>query len=460
MNHPSGAESGARRETTSRVPLVVGLALTSLALHAALALAGDLRNRLALYWAAHAILTVCMLAAWRGLGRDPACRRWVVGAALAFRLVAVLGQPALSDDVYRYVWDGRVQAHGIDPYRYAPVAPELAELRDEVWAAINHPELKTIYPPLAQLAFGALALAGAGPTGFRLALGLADFGVVLALGALLRRARLPADRVILYAWNPLAVIESGGSGHVEPLGVALVVLAAGWIIDRRPGLSTLALAGAVQAKLLPLALVPCWLRRLRAREIALFGATLALLALPYLAWGGNVLGRGLVDYAERWERNAFLYAGVERLLAGLDAAPLLKAGLDALRARVGEGLLPWDFLYRHVWPPELARAVVLAAALGWIVWLAFRPGLDAARETFLALAGVLLLAPTLHPWYVLWVLPFAAAFRSRGWLLFAALVPLAYAGGAADVPWTVRAIEYLPPLGLLLWDAFSRRRVW
>ena len=109
-------------------------------------------------------------------------------------------------------------------------------------------------------------------------------------------------------------------------------------------------------------------------------------------------------------------------------------------------------MYSKVWPREIARMLVGLLALAWVVRLSFRRGLSAPREIFLGLAGVLLLSPTLYPWYVLWVLPFAAAYASIPWLIFAALVPLAYIGGADGVPWLVRSIEYgIPVLAALVW---------
>jgi hypothetical protein len=120
-------------------------------------------------------------------------------------------------------------------------------------------------------------------------------------------------------------------------------------------------------------------------------------------------------------------------------------------------VLPWDWLYRHVWPPYLARATAAALAFAWIAAVALRGRLDAARESLLVLGGVLLLSPTLHPWYVLWILPFAAALFSRGWLLLAALVPLAYLGGDGDVPRWARGVEFIPAVSLMAWDALRSR---
>jgi Glycosyltransferase family 87 len=437
---------------------VLFLAVASAALYAILVGAGDLRSHLPLYLVCHALLLVFMLAAWRTVAAaGPMVFRAMLVAAVVFRLIASVAAPSLSDDVYRYVWDGRAQAAGHHPYKFPPVDPQRVELRDAaVYPKINHPETPTIYPPLAELFFAALALLKFGVTGFKVALSLIDVAVIWALLKLLRALQLPRDRVVLYAWNPLAVIEIAGSGHLESLGVLFLVLAIAWLVEGKATRAGAALGAAIQVKLLPLVLVPGFARRMKVWALLAMVAVVAVATAPY-AIRGPWYGAGVVAYAQRWEHGAVIFAGVRRFFESVDVTPQLKAAIGWAQARWGTAdTAVWGALYRVVWPEELARVTVALAALIWAVAQSFRRGLDAAAEARLALGGVLLLAPTLHPWYVLWVLPLAAAQLAGGWLLFGALVPLQYLAGTGDVPWSIRLAILLPSLAWMIRDALVR----
>ncbi len=436
------------------------LAVAAATLYAILVGAGDLKEHLALYLACHAVLVVVMLGAWRAVasGGTVAFRVMFV-AAVVFRLIAASAPPSLSDDVYRYVWDGRVQAAGHHPYKFAPNDPMRSGLRDAVvYPKINHPDIPTIYPPLAEMLFVALAFAKLGVIGFKVAFALIDVGVVWALLILLRALGLPRDRVVLYAWNPLAVIEIAGSGHMEPLGVLFVVLAIAWIIEGKATRAGAALGAAIQAKLFPLLLVPGFARRMKTVPLLALVAVVAITTVPY-ALRGPWYGAGVLAYANRWEHGAVFFTGVRRFFEWADLAPHLKAAIAWAQARWGTAETGvWDAMYRMVWPQGLARITVALAAIGFAVAQSFRRGLDAAHEARLALGGAILLAPTLHPWYVLWVLPLAAAQGPGGWLLFGALVPLQYLAGADDVPWAIRLMILLPSLAWMIRDALVRFR--
>lgn len=440
--------------------VVAGAALAAAALYAVLAGAGDLRAHIGLYFASHAVLVVLMLIVWRRMpGAGPAAFRVMLVAAVAFRLIAALAPPSLSDDVFRYVWDGRVQASGHHPYRFAPADPMRAELRDAVvYPKIQHPEVPTVHAPLAELVFAALALLHLDVTGFKLAAAALDAGVVWALLALLTAGGWPRDRVVLYAWNPLAVIETAASGHIEPLGALFVMLAVAWVMRGKTVRAGAALGAAIQAGLFPLILLFGFARRMKLPALIALSAVIAVAVAPY-ALRGAAVPAGVAAFALRREHGAVFFTGIRALLEAVDAASHLKAAIGSLQARWGGAdARVWEALYGYLGPGELARIAAAAAAFAWAAYQSFRPRLTAAHEARLAMGGALLLAPALHPWSVLWVLPLAAAEASGGWLLFGALVPLQYLAGSGDVPWWVRITILLPALAWMARDALLRSR--
>jgi alpha-1,6-mannosyltransferase len=223
----------------------------------------------------------------------PAAVWIVVAVAVGMRAALLPSLPFLSSDIYRYVWDGQVQAAGINPYRYLPVDPALAHLRDPaVFPWINRASYATtIYPPAAQLVF---ALVGqVSPTVFGMKLAMVGFeAVALAcLIGLLGMARLPRERILIYAWNPLALWSFACDGHVDAIAVGLLALALLARAKGREGLAGTVLAAAVLVKFLPVAAAPAFVRGGRFWKPALAGlAVIVLLYLPYLSAGPGVLG--------------------------------------------------------------------------------------------------------------------------------------------------------------------------
>ncbi|HCP45600.1 MAG TPA: hypothetical protein DIU15_06145, partial [Deltaproteobacteria bacterium] len=135
--------------------------------------------------------------------------------SLVMRLPLLMSSPSLSDDVYRYVWEGRVTASGVDPFEHPPTAPALRDLALQApeWSRVNHPELPAIYPPAAQLAFASLGQVADTERGFRVGFVCIELLLILALAALLLARRLPLGWLVLYAWHPMSVVEVAGSGH-------------------------------------------------------------------------------------------------------------------------------------------------------------------------------------------------------------------------------------------------------
>lgn len=226
--------------------------------------------------------------------RLPRAALWtILGIAVLMRAALLPAPPFLSSDIYRYVWDGQVQAAGINPYRYIPADPALEALRDPaVYPLINRKDYAhTIYPPMAQMVFAAVGQVSRKVTGMKLAmLGFEALGI-LAMLAILRGAGLPSARILIYTWNPLALWSFACDGHVDAVAVGLLGLALLARTRHRDGLAGALLGAATLVKVLPVAVAPAFVRGGRLWRPMLAGvAVIAVLYLPYLAAGPNLFG--------------------------------------------------------------------------------------------------------------------------------------------------------------------------
>ena len=180
-----------------------------------------------------AVFACYVLAVRQVLGRADGTGWTIVGLACLFRLTFVFAAPVLSDDLQRYLWDGRVTLDGGNPYIAFPASPAGAARGDADIGPLAHKEVATVYPPAAQLLFAGGAALGPGIYGIKILVVLLDLLVIAVLRALLRERGRPGLRVLIYAWNPLAVTETAWSGHIEPAATLCVLLAAVWIIQKR-----------------------------------------------------------------------------------------------------------------------------------------------------------------------------------------------------------------------------------
>ena len=211
-------------------------------------------------------LAACLLVL-RMRGRPPAAIWLVLGVAVALRLPVLAAPPFLSSDLYRYVWDGRVQQAGINPYRFVPGAAALRGLRDSaIYPHINRRDYApTIYPPMAQLVFRAIAAISPSLLTVKLAMVGFEAVAVACLVGVLRIAGLPDARVLIYAWNPLAVWSFAGNGHVDALAIGLIAASLLCRARLQDGRTGALLAAAVLVKFLPLAIAPALWRPRRWR---------------------------------------------------------------------------------------------------------------------------------------------------------------------------------------------------
>lgn len=369
------------------------------------------------------LLFVAASVIWLLCLRRPASARLVLLVAVLVR-VPFAFTDYHSNDLYRYVWEGKIQRAGFNPYAHAPADPALKHLRDADHREINHPTYKTIYPPLAQVFFRSAAALELSPSGLRsLVLGL-DVAVVVLLLAWLRATGRPPGRAIAYAWAPLAV-ASAGVGHLEPL-MLLCLVGGAWAWEaRRPYLAAVLLGGAILAK------------------------TVAVLAVPWLVW--------------RRPRTLPVLLAV----VGLGYLPYWTPGLfDTLYA------FGADFAFNGSLFQVFGSRTVVALLLALWVGLVTLSQPRFPDALVLLLAGLLLLSPTVHFWYLTWFLVLLPAVGPRGWTvpLLAWTVSVAFSSETYrahyldNEPFTERfgltALEYALPLlvaAWLAWRSWPRR---
>jgi hypothetical protein len=405
-----------------------------------------------------------LLAAPRLEAASVPCGGAVLLGALLLRLPLLPVPPTLSDDVLRYLWDGKVASAGLNPYALAPAAGKLIPLRDEIWERLPHRQVPTVYPPLSIAAFSIASRLPFPMPAWKLMVSAADLAACWLLLLAARRLGVPEGRTAWYAWNPLVALEVAGMGHVDALGVAAVIGAVLFLlppvlpsIKRRGAAAAATLAAAgVLAKLVPFAALPMWARQSGRPRRFLFMSLGLIAAAAFPVVMATGVPPGLVIYGVSWEFDGPLFEPLWRLLAAAGAAPALAHGLDRLKELTGiyQGLNP---LYPYLYPQFLAK-LLLAAGMAVAVALSLRER-DPAAGTGRLLGRLLLLSATVYPWYLLWVLPWAALRRDTAWLALSALILLSYLpqlAGVALWPWVYLGI-WGPFLALVLADAVRSR---
>ncbi len=380
----------------------------------------------------YALSTFLLLQRWPSTGDGRILLAVILCVAVILRIIALATPPNfLSTDVYRYVWDGRVQGAGINPYLYIPSDPAVASLRDDaIYPHINRLyTAPTIYPPFAQMVFFAITRFAESVTSMRLAMLGFEAIAVLALAVLLKRQRLPVHRLALYLWHPLPVWEFACGAHVDAVVLAMSLLAIIAAMSNRRSLSGALLAAAALTKFLPVAIAPALYRRWDWRMPAAFLVVVVCSYALYLSAGWKVLGF-LESYAAEEGMTQGQGVFIAVLLQDIGLAPL---------------------------PALLGFAAIAAAVLGPMVIRALSRNRD--MEAMPALAGglataTLVLISPHYPWYFCWLVPFIC-FLPRASLIYpTSAVFYLYLTDEPFGLWTGLVI-YAPALALFV---FEQRR--
>ena len=333
-------------------------------------------------------------------------RLMVVGLLLAalWHLPFLLAAPGSDDDVHRYLWDGHVQRLGYNPYIVVPSDPALGGLHTRDTRTLNNPDVPSPYPAGAQLFFRAVTAIHESIFALKVAFVVCDLAIVLVLLDILRGSGRGAHWVLAYAWNPLLATDVAGSGHVDIVGVLLLLVSFAALVRHWRAAAALAFGLAVSVKLLPVVLLPLYWRRVRMRDAALAAVVVGLLYLPFFNHGRIPLG-SLGTYVQRFRFNDPVFATLERVLA-----------------------------------PQVA--VVLAVLVGLLtaIWMRSKTPAWSSEAFAWPMAASLLCAPVVYPWYLLWLLPFVRSTSTLPIILWTvSIIPTFYVWHLRTLgrPWLV-----------------------
>lgn len=330
--------------------------------------------------------------------RSNTCLVIILATALCCRFLMLFSQPALSDDIYRYVWEGRITVSGINPYLHAPSSPELESFQDpEIYPNINNKDLPAIYPPLSQYIFALVAAVGGGLYAMKTVFTAFDLLTVFVLMKILFYLNMDLKKIAVYALNPLVIMEFAGSGHLDSAGIFFLVAAFYFAMRSRPLHAAFALALSILSKLMPLLFLPILFnRRIRSAGLV-FVATIAA-AYVFFMKEGQSLFHSFGVYAESWVFNASLY----------------------------------ELFFMSFKDGFSARAVSGVLLLAWMVFSYCRYLRSRASSTSLfqlgisLLSALLLLSPVVHPWYICWMIPFMVVLPRASWIVFSGTVFISY----------------------------------
>ena len=435
---PGLSEAAPRAPGVSPQLIVAALALAIVTAHAAVLVD---RAEIAGYVTAALVHgAIYLVAVWLVVRGQ--CRKrdllFILLTGIVLRGMAMTAEPNLTTDAYRYVWDGRIQAAGINPYLMVPADERLAPLRDDViYPNINQKETaRTIYPPMAEIVFLAATYLAGGIAGMKLIMVVFEALTVWALVAWLRADRLPPERVLIYAWHPLPIWELASQAHVDAAAIGLLMLAI--VLARRgwQGASGATLACAALVKYYPAMLLPALWRRWDWRMPAAFLATATLLYLPYVAGAGpKVLG--------------FLFDHLDH---------------EGYASGYGFHLIWFLRDYAIADPPGEVYVAAALGVLGVLTLVALlRRGLDEIRPEYLLLlatAFTFLTSPH-YPWYFVWLTALLARVVNPGVLALTLLcVVLQVPRPPGGPTWTALLTwAYVVPLTIAVaYEAWRWRR--
>ena len=361
----------------------------------------------------------------------------VIAAAILFRLILLPGVPVHENDVYRYIWDGRVSVSGINPYKYPPIQASikpkvddlgprsdssdletglkpvstvigvdferLKSIRDEnpkFYRRISFKDIPTIYPPFTQAVFAISTLLAPGSILFmKFIFVLFDMAVVFLLYMILKVMKRNPLYIVVYAWNPLVLKEFANSGHYDALAICCVMAAAYLVLKEKYLFSSISLGLGVLSKFYPVIFLPFFILKKQYKAVFICLAVIAAGYLPFFIWGSidpKAVFTGFGTYTQEWANNGFIYKFIYSLSQTFDNDP-------------------------YMFSKVLCGSIFIAI---WI-FIYFNKQ-DLIDKMFRAVTAMFLLSPVGDPWYFCWVVPFLSVYRKFSLIILSGLLILHY----------------------------------
>jgi hypothetical protein len=376
--------------------------------------------------------------------------------SLMFRLTLLPVAP--SDDIYRYLWEGKLQLNGISPYSHPPEASSLEHLRDSFFSGINHKHLSTIYPPLTLMVFAAADYVSHSIMSMKVVFLIFDVLSIFILLKFLRVMGKEPHNVLTYAWSPLVLISFAARGHCDSLQIFLVILALYLCAIRKNLRTVFSIALAVMSKFIFVIIAPFLIPGKKLKYVVVLFAVIAVLYLPYISAGKGLFST-LLHFGTQYHFNDSAHFLIFCLCIG---SPLASKIVTALI--FGAVLLYLYKKYLNLFVTDNNGNSPLSNGgsekRGNIEMNNF-----VLNYAFVAIGAFLILAPTLHPWYLTWIIPFLCFNKNRAWLLLTGTVICYYFMNHElfskmiwyneewvwkEVHW-LKLPEYLPFYGLLIY---------
>lgn len=381
--------------------------------------------------------SILFLIIWILIRKQNLTKTWlfiIIGSGVLFRLTLLPSNPIASDDIYRYIWDGKVIAYGINPFKYAPEDRELNYLHSEIIPSkVNHPEMKTIYPPYSQFIFFlAYKFFGESFWGIKFFLLLSELLTIILLVSLIKKLNLPSQNILLYAICPLPIMQFMIDGHIDGTGFPVLLLVIYLYLNKKKISSFLIMGLSITTKFISGMILPfIWKEQRWKGKLLLIFIPLAVISVLYIPFFSNDVFplESLFQFSSNWIANSSIFS----------------------------------ILFYIIQDNQDARVVslILFVITALILFFIRKPLI---YKFYMVFFLFLLFSPTVHPWYVTWIALFLPlCFRWSG-LLFIVLVNLVNILLIDYVKYNIwytfhwlMIVEYVPVITFFIWEIFNSK---